>query len=653
MRFQKEPNWEILLAWVVRWALIFCALQLVACGQGHVETNGGDGQGQVSESLAGCTVSTLRYPTSEQDFSHLYSGRGFLTDGVHIGRDILLAEGTPIYPIACGTIRVYRAAQGYGTLVVVIEHHLASPITVRDGGGGQTTFQDFLTIYGHLRKTPQVNSGASLTWREGDTVRIDQPIGYVQNAALNGDGGVHLHFGVRLQSAGAAAATDPTAWFAGYDPAGTRRRWYADPASMMSLLMNHSIQVATSNWHPAGAVLRLNGQTYLTVSDGVLSPLAPDVLTSERLDQHVITGAPAELGCDATGALTFDRTNTHHVVRFDGSSTVYEYVDTPQQLRYSFLAQQAFDSWGWTASSIEVRAATARDAFLARYRDVGGRRLRDGTLVKASGRSDVYVVSQGTRRPIIDWPTFLALGYDSSWIIEVDSSVLDVLAGPLGSVIGPQEAAHCLANDPSVAHPPPLMDAGVMQVDAGVIVDAGSTPMDAGVVARDAGVASPMDAGMRSVMDAGTPLTDASLPLPAGTPVGATMRYEFRLANDSESWSPTEPYLLRDQYWSPQRCLNTSGSDLFRMTSVGAGWYRCDTADVLAIFVGTFFSPGHLSQGDRGNIATIDNWPMRCTPRNGIEWRITDLSSGRSLYQGPASGLPCVGVDSQDRHHLP
>lgn len=698
----RFSSWELAFGWLVQLVLIFCVFDLPGCGQGKV----GEGSSEtLTQSVVGCTVSSVRYPTTEAEFSRLYAARDFLVDDVHIGRDINLAEGTAIYPIACGTIRVYRAADGYGTLVVVVEHHLATPITVANGVGERVSVQDFLSIYGHLRPTTLRTGGARLPWRDGDTVRPEQVIGYVQNAADNGDGEEHLHLGIRLQTMTDAARVDPAAWFAGYDRDRVRRRWYASPTLFMNALFHRSTTVSTATWHPAGTVLTIGGEGWFVASEGVLARLPEDVLREERFGARVVMGAPAEVACMTTAGLSFDRTNSHRLVRFEGSSTVYEYAEAPSPLRYTFLAQQAFDSWGWVNSQVEVRPGGERTAFLARYRDFGSRRLREGSLVKVVGRSDVYVVSQGTRRPIFDWPTFLALGYDATWIIEVDSSVLDVLAGSLGEVIRPEDLRRCRsaampmidAGIPPVDAPPPMDVSGGVDVgvDATVDVlfdsslrdvpsypDAGPVSMDASVsfvdASRDAGIDAvitvldggvcsdpPRDAGGSSmdsgVPDAGSPiLLDASVtdvsdtPVTAGmTPPGAVMRYEFRLATDGEGWRPTEPYHLRDHWWDRLRCLNATGSDATRMVAQGDGWYRCDTAEIYRVFVGTFFSPSHPTSGDAGHIPTIDVWPTTCHARPGAEWRISELPSGRELYRGAASGLPCENVGSSSRHRLP
>lgn len=205
-------------------------LFIPACG-GEVDT--ADDQSAIAVS---CAVTRVRYPTTAEEFARLYQGRGFGAAGNHLGRDIDLPEGTAISPIACGTIRVYRPASGYGTLAVVVEHRLVSPLLVRNGLGQMVEVQSFLSIYGHQRASAQRNGSGPTGLHVGDTVRPDQTISYVQNDALNGDGAEHLHLGIRLQSLADAEHSDIN-WFRGYDATPSQRRWFADPADFLPRLL--------------------------------------------------------------------------------------------------------------------------------------------------------------------------------------------------------------------------------------------------------------------------------------------------------------------------------------------------------------------------------------------------------------------------------
>ncbi len=216
-------RWSTWLAWLV-WAFL-----MSGCRDDPPRMDQ-----QSAELALSCRVSDMRFPTTAEEFTHLYQNRGFYTDGNHLGRDIDLPEGTPIHPIGCGTIRVYRPASGYGTLAVVIEHEFDPARTAENGLGASVSVKRFLSIYGHLRPSEKHDGGHLLPWKSGDQVGPDDVIGYVQNDADNGDGAEHLHLGIRLQGEVDAEHADPTAWFRGYDTQPSQRVWFADPATFLS-----------------------------------------------------------------------------------------------------------------------------------------------------------------------------------------------------------------------------------------------------------------------------------------------------------------------------------------------------------------------------------------------------------------------------------
>ncbi len=125
--------------------------------------------------------------------------RASFARGGHLGEDIPLPEGTPVRAIGTGRIVCYRAAHGYGELVVSIQHDMGKTLLFRltRGGVRQAQTRYLVSIYGHLRPS-RVRGKKPLGWREGDIVRKGDVIGYVNDARHNGRGGAHLHLGVRL-----------------------------------------------------------------------------------------------------------------------------------------------------------------------------------------------------------------------------------------------------------------------------------------------------------------------------------------------------------------------------------------------------------------------------------------------------------------------
>ncbi len=128
-----------------------------------------------------------------------YAGRSFYYDGVHLGEDIKLDESTPVKAIGDGKIVFYKSASGYGELCCVIEHDLGKQVTLdlNVGDTKQRTVDHICSIYGHIRKN-QNRDGLELPLKVGNIVSKGQIIGYVNDGDHNGDGGVHLHMGIRL-----------------------------------------------------------------------------------------------------------------------------------------------------------------------------------------------------------------------------------------------------------------------------------------------------------------------------------------------------------------------------------------------------------------------------------------------------------------------
>ncbi len=406
----------------------------------------------------------LRYPTTESDFRTLYAGRAFdalghvwrggvLVATYHSGHDILYEEGTAVRAIACGTVVVYRASIGYGTLAAVIEHRLSRPVQVHNGDNELVTISAFLSIYGHIRRTSGINGGGVDTGlRTGLPVLAGRIVGYVQHADerpghaaedLNGDGAEHLHLGIRLQSSEEASRVDPSAWFRGYDDAShTYRGYFANPAIFMRELMEaHPVL-----WHPPGTLLmnREDHSRWLVGADDTIHPVDETYLIRERLAGREMEVSAAEIGCYQHGSVLPYETWLSTLIRFEDSPAVYEsgmYRFTND--RYTFISHEAFVSWGWTDSRVERWSSSNRDAFFARTTDRGYRRIRDGTLVQARGASEVSVVSEGRRLPFQNWETFVAMGYDSADIVELDPSAIDEAAYPRGAMITPDLARLC------------------------------------------------------------------------------------------------------------------------------------------------------------------------------------------------------------------
>jgi len=93
----------------------------------------------------------------------------------HLGDDIGISAGSPVYAIATGTVKHIGVHTDFGT-VILIEHTLSNQ-------------EKIVSLYGHLGKEIKV--------KEGQFVNKNQIIGYIGTIDVNGGWPEHLHFGIR------------------------------------------------------------------------------------------------------------------------------------------------------------------------------------------------------------------------------------------------------------------------------------------------------------------------------------------------------------------------------------------------------------------------------------------------------------------------
>ncbi len=586
------------LLWIVLTS--FFLIVTAGCGTGlidpTIDPTSPEEQAVVNEltTSPACDAMTVGYPVMDRHaYERIYNHRGFYTDGNHLGLDLNYPEGTPVYPIVPGIVRIYRAAQGYGTLVVVIEHCAGMPVTVSNGFGQETRVQRFLTIYGHLRKTSQYAGGNTLNWRAGDRVTPYDVIGYIQRDSANGDGAEHVHVGVRLQTMNDAIRQDPTAWFRGYDTAPSQKRWFADASIFYDEL---SSQLALENF-----------ETVYTETP------FPRPAPSSRVDAGIDVRMNIDAGTSRdTGPLDAGSVNDR------GSSTTVDvhYIST------------IVDAPLFSAPDVPPVSVAPDVPLMSLPLDVPVARPREscnGLDDDGNGQIDeIFQCRFGVQLQYC--PTSCgSIGYiqcEAPYCSPGTTCRLFAENCTNGSDDDCDGNRDCADSDCSTQSSCLVRDAGSLM----------SLP-DIPPVSVDTGVMPITDVGVASV-DSGT---------------SSVIRYEFRV-RDGAGWGATEPYRLHDRWWSSVRCDNT-GSTTMELRA--DGWRRCDLSAQLSPFVGSFYSSVHPDWGDRGNLGTVGNAPDRCTPTEGVEWRITNLRTGASLFDGPSADLPCIGEGSQDRHRLP
>lgn len=203
---------------------------------------------------------------------------------------------------------------------------------------------------------------------------------------------------------------------------------------------NYESLLSTVLWHPDGTLVMVPGvSTVYLLSGGLASPFLDEESFWSRGydfgDLSLISST--ELGCYGSGE-QIDGTASLSAVYEDGTVwLLLDSVTAGQRARYQVSAsgwQAVLKSYGIVASTYDdLQSALELGVDLDDYSLQSDYAVfRDGTLLKESGRSTVYVVAQGVAMPIVDWDTFLLLDYYTRTIIEVDPGVVASVQGRVG-----------------------------------------------------------------------------------------------------------------------------------------------------------------------------------------------------------------------------
>lgn len=403
------------------------------------------------------------FPVPEQTYvNNWYAGRCFSgctysdcsPPGNHLGEDIDLSVGTPIYAAASGRLVVYRPQsdpdEGYGQLVAVIEHRLSGQTVFINGDGEEIEEDTILTIYGHIRRyrtAPQ----QLLPLAEGMNVYVGDVIGYVnvsshpdgQENDPNGDGLEHLHMGCRLMSKRTAQARDPDFWYRGYDDGGNP--WRGDFGCYSQLIQSslprycsHSVAEPNVLWHPSGSLIRTEASpsVYLLIASSAHPFLSETDFFSNRFawSDVIFVSEQEMMGyCEVGNGPVPNRSDEalYRISDSDNPTRVWMkhrpqessgYVMSPI-LTPGILKSYGFDWCEWDD--------VTSDDPLIQWPVVAPMNYREGSLIKGS-QPAVYVMDQGYLRPIHNADVFEQLGLCWGNIITVSQSDLENRTGCLG-----------------------------------------------------------------------------------------------------------------------------------------------------------------------------------------------------------------------------
>ena len=276
----------------------------------------------------------------------------------------------------------YSSATGYGELVAVVAHDLGSPgYNFTNAYGEVIRTSKVLSIYGHIRKSQQ-RGGTPLNWRVGSEVNKGDILGYINDGAHNGDGGEHLHMGIKLSDAATAQQRDPGYWFRGYEQATEFGVDFTSALEVISLLKDKDKLLARSEGHDEAYWLQ-NGMAYHVLTSDIIEKMSS--LPNWGLNQihvyspGVILVAPPGIPVLSGGGVFYqgpdfiagDRGSDGILMRREGLDRVY--VIENGRTRW-ITSLEVFNQWGYDPNDIIM--VTGEISFIFEC----GPYIADGTL---------------------------------------------------------------------------------------------------------------------------------------------------------------------------------------------------------------------------------------------------------------------------------
>lgn len=193
------------------------------------------------------------------------------------------------------------------------------------------------------------------------------------------------------------------------------------------------LPVAT--WHPNGTLVKIPASTSVYLIENGLARWirTQEIFWSLGYDfADVTTISDEELACLGNGeeiatagmvGAVYDEFGFLWLVVGASSDS-----DRYRQMVDSEAEEEVLASWGINA------VATSESLGFEDWPERSGyAKFRDGSLLKEESRSDVYVVSDGVAVPVVDWNTYLLLGFFDREIITVPGGTIEGIQEQIGS----------------------------------------------------------------------------------------------------------------------------------------------------------------------------------------------------------------------------
>lgn len=295
---------------------------------------------------------------------------------------------------------------------------------------------------------------------DGVEVAAGQLIAYEGTTGLaTGD---HIHIGRHSGDAekmGEYGASISTLAFSAYDTNTGTAVTELTTELTCGISTGHTYQslLPTPKWHPSGSLLKTPDASTVFLLDGfTLRPFLTEGAFTSRNYQwdDVVLVAPDELSCYGMGEYLHGDSMVTAVYDTAAGTGGWLLVGAPTDAdRYrvqltSTGLSAVLATWGLSATSLSAlptpaSVGVALDDY-PRPSVVDVATFRDGSLVSTYEASDVYVMVGGAALPIIDWDTYLLLGYEHRTIIELADRDFDALVTIVGNC---ETDSYCIANN--------------------------------------------------------------------------------------------------------------------------------------------------------------------------------------------------------------
>ncbi len=297
----------------------------------------------------------------------------------------------------------------------------------------------------------------SIVITDGEQVAAGQLIGYEGSTGMaNGD---HIHIGRHSGDAtkkGEFGTSINALAFNAYDTNTGAVVTKMTTELTCDLTTGHTYRslLSTPLWHPSGSLLKSpNSSTVYLLNGFTLEPfLTEDTFLSRNYSWNdVVYMEDDEKACYAMGAniansgfvaAVYDRT------AYTGAWLLVGTATDPNRYRQQILSSGAtavLNSWGISSSSLTaLPEPSSLGASLNNYPwDLSDATFRDGSLLKTTEASDVYVMVGGAALPIVDWDTYLLMGNGHRTINEISKADFDRLVSIVGDCA---TNSYCLSN---------------------------------------------------------------------------------------------------------------------------------------------------------------------------------------------------------------